>query len=200
MTVLNWPVGVPTLTDGTVLLRGWTEQDADAVYSACQDAEIQRWMDVPVPYLHKHAVQFVGEDSAGQWSSQTGAPFAITCFATGEVLGSCGLVNVDARHLVAEVVCAVAPQVRGGGVAHRAVGTLCDWAFREIGVARLEFYIEPRNEVSRAVAARTGCRQEGLLRSKVLIGESRRDVALYALIATDAPTHPPRCGVTVAIH
>lgn len=188
MTILGWPVVVPTLTDGSVMLRGWIDQDADAVYAACQDAEIQRRMDVPVPYLLEHATQYVGEQSAGQWLSQTGAPFAITRPANGEVLGSCGLVNVDARHLVAEVVCAVAPSARGGRVAQRAVGILCEWAFREIGMARLEFYIEPGNGASQAVAERVGCRQEGPLRNKVLSGGSRRDMAVYALINTDAPT------------
>lgn len=86
MTLLDWPLAVPTLTDGSVMLRGWIDEDADAVYAACQDAEIQRWMDIPVPYLLEHAIQFIGEQSAGQWSSQQGAPFAITCPANGGVL------------------------------------------------------------------------------------------------------------------
>lgn len=192
MTLLDWPVTVPTLTDGSVMLRGWIDEDADAVYAACQDAEIQRWMDVPVPYLLEHAIQFIGEQSAGQWSSQKGAPFAITCPAHGGVLGSCGLVKVDARHLVAEVVYAVAPSARGGHVAQRAVGILCEWAFRELGMARLEFYIEAGNAASRAVAERVGCRQEGVLRSKLLIGGSRRDMVVYALIKTDAPARQER--------
>ncbi|MDQ6730495.1 MAG: GNAT family N-acetyltransferase [Actinomycetota bacterium] len=57
-------------------------------------------------------------------------------------------VNVDGRHLVAEVVCAVAPSARGGRVAQRAVGILCEWVFREVSVARLEFYTEPGNAAS----------------------------------------------------
>lgn len=192
MTLLDWPVAVPTLTDGSVMLRGWSNQDADAVYAACQDPEIQRWMDIPVPYLLEHAIQFTGEHSARQWSSQKGAPFAITDPANGGVLGSCGLINVDARHLVAEVVYAIVPSARGSGVAQRAVGILCEWAFREIGIARLEFYIGPGNAASRAVADRVGCRLEGLLRDKALIGNSRRDLAIYALIKADTPARQPR--------
>jgi len=188
MALLDWPVAVPTLTDGSVMLRGWTDQDADAVYETCQDTAIQRWMDVPVPFLLEHAIQFVGEQSAGQWLSQKGAPFAITCPTNGEVLGSCGLVNVDAKHLVAEVVYAIDPSARGGRVAQRAVGILCEWAFREIGMSRLEFYIETENAASRAVAERVGCRQEGLLRTR----GSRGDVVVYALIKTDAPAHQER--------
>jgi RimJ/RimL family protein N-acetyltransferase len=51
-----------------------------------------------------------------------------------------------------------------------------------VGLARLEFYIEPSNIASRAVATRLGCQLEGVLRGKVLIQGTRRDMALYALL------------------
>ena len=91
--------------------RGWTARDADAVLAACQDPDIQRWMEVPVPYLPEHAAEFVGEHNQQQWSSQQGAPFAIAATDNDQVLGSCGLVAVNAHHLVAEVVCGVTPSV-----------------------------------------------------------------------------------------
>jgi RimJ/RimL family protein N-acetyltransferase len=173
---------VPILTDGWLTLRGWAAGDADAVLAACQDADTQRWMNVPVPYLPKHAADFVGEHSRRQWSSQQGAPFAIAATDDDQVLGSCGLVAVTATHRVAEVVYAVAPWARGGKVAQRAGRLLCHWALTEVGLARLEFYVEPSNVPSRAVAARLGCQFEGILHSKALIQGTRRDMALYALL------------------
>lgn len=182
MTSLAWPSTVPVLSDGPVTLRGWTADDAEAVLAACQDAETQRWMDVPVPYLPEHAADFVGAHSRQQWSSQRGAPFAIVATDDDRVLGACGLVAVTAPDLVAEVVCGVAPWARGRKVAQRAVRLLCDWALTDVGLARLEFYVEPSNVASRALADRLGCQFEGVLRSKALIRGTRRDMALYALI------------------
>jgi RimJ/RimL family protein N-acetyltransferase len=182
VTSLAWPSTAPILTDGWLTLRGWTPGDADAVLAACQDEDIQRWMDVPVPFLPEHAADFVGQHSRRQWSSQQGAPFAIAAAEDGRVLGSCGLVGVTASHLVAEVVYAVAPWARGRKVAQRAARLLCDWALADLGFARLEFYIEPSNAASRAVAAQLGCQFEGILRSKALIHCTRRDMALYALV------------------
>ena len=49
----------PTLTGSRVRLRPWRTEDVDAVCAACQDAEIQRWTQVPVPYARKHAEEFV---------------------------------------------------------------------------------------------------------------------------------------------
>jgi ribosomal-protein-alanine N-acetyltransferase len=99
-----------------------------------------------------------------------------------DLLGSCGLVAVNAEDLVAQVVWAVDRSARGHGVAQRAGRLLCDWALSDLGLARLEFYIEPANAASRAVAARLGCQLEGTLRSKSLIQGTRRDIALYALL------------------
>jgi RimJ/RimL family protein N-acetyltransferase len=90
VTSLAWPSTVPILTDGQLTLREWTARDADAALAACQDADTQRWMDVPVPYLPQHAANFVAEQSRQQWSSQQGAPFAIAATLDDQVLGSCG--------------------------------------------------------------------------------------------------------------
>lgn len=45
-------------------LRDLRTTDADWVFAACQDAEIQRWTLVPRPYLRTHAESFVA-DGAG---------------------------------------------------------------------------------------------------------------------------------------
>lgn len=52
------PEGQPTLTGPRVRLRPWWDDDVDAVFAACQDAEIQRWTEVPVPYRREHAAAF----------------------------------------------------------------------------------------------------------------------------------------------
>lgn len=179
---LRWPATMPVLRDEQVALRPWRANDAAAVLEACQDPEIQRWMDVPVPFLAQHADEFVGDRAREQWSSRQGAPFAITTSVSDQAVGSCGLVSVDQTDLVAQVVCAVHPSARGRQIGQRAGRLLCDWALRDLGIARLEFYIEPTNAASRAVATHLGCQLEGILRSKSVRRGSRRDFALYALL------------------
>jgi RimJ/RimL family protein N-acetyltransferase len=85
------PIDPVTIRDGRVLLRAWTAEDADAVYRACQDQEIQRWTAVPQPYRLEDAVEFVTAFTKRAWSEGTAAPFAVVDPATGEVLG----VHVD---------------------------------------------------------------------------------------------------------
>ena len=182
MSQFRWPDSAPILTGGSLRLRAWGPKDADAVFAACQDPGIQRWTLVPVPYEPQHAAEFVGELAASQWAAGTGAPFAVATAGDDEVVGACGLVAVDGENLVAEVGYWVAPWARGRRVAQDATRLLADWAFTEAGFERLELYIEPGNAASCAVAEKLGCEREGVLRSKAVVRDQRRDMALYALV------------------
>src|SRR4051794_3708568 len=56
----------PVRTDRLVL-RPWRADDEDAVFSACQDPEIQRWIGLtPVPYGLEDARRFVTETAPGE--------------------------------------------------------------------------------------------------------------------------------------
>ena len=65
--------GQRDLLGRTVRLRSWRPDDVGAVLAACQDPEIQRWTEVPVPYRHEHA-GFVAEGVLRQRSIHRGVP------------------------------------------------------------------------------------------------------------------------------
>jgi RimJ/RimL family protein N-acetyltransferase len=178
VTSLDWPDVPPQLRGEGVSLRGWRPDDADAVYRACQAADIQRWTTVPRPYLREHADGFVGAFAAEQWANHAAARFAV--MQADAVVGSCGLVHVDAAELVAEVGYWVAPWARGRGVGASALPLLSAWALDAGGLQRLEALIEPANAASCAVATASGFALEGVLRSKVVVSGERRDIAMYA--------------------
>ncbi|HEY8722481.1 MAG TPA: GNAT family protein [Gaiellaceae bacterium] len=84
-----------------------------------------------------------------------------------------------------ELAYVVAPEARGRGLAPRALRTLGDWAFAELGMQRLQLRIEPGNEVSHAVALRAGYEREGTLRSAFVVRGRRADVVMYSRLPTD---------------
>ncbi|MCB1258181.1 MAG: GNAT family N-acetyltransferase [Microthrixaceae bacterium] len=181
MTDINWTIEQPTLDANGIRLRPWRESDIDQVTAACQDAAIQRWTTVPVPYLRDHAVDFVESMAIEQWSDHSGALFCVAS-PDDRVLGSCGLVSVDAENLVAEVGYWVSAEARGAGVAQRSVKALAAWALGDGGMDRLEIYIEPANLASCRVAEQVGCVREGVLSSKALARGKRVDLVLYAMV------------------
>jgi ribosomal-protein-alanine N-acetyltransferase len=77
--------------------------------------------------------------------------------------------------------------VAGKGMASLAVALVCDHAFGQVGLHRLQADIRPENLPSQKLVERLGFRQEGLLRRYLDIDGDWRDHLSYALLAEDVP-------------
>ena len=172
----------PTLTGRSVRLRPWRPDDVDAVLAACQDAETQRWTQVPVPYRREHAEGFVTDIAASTWADG-GALFAVEPVDGGALLGSIGL--FPPHDGFAEAGYWTVPGARRRGFTAEALSVLTAWAFDELGLRRVELHVDPANAGSRGVAERAGFRAEGIVRQRLLHRGQPSDVVLYALLATD---------------
>lgn len=163
------------LRDDLILLRPWREDDAGAVYAACQDAQIQRWIPViPRPYTHQHARAFVrGEHGLGRHQ------FAVE--REGEVIGSIGM-GVD-ESKIGRIGYWCASDARGQGITTRALRLLCRHALCELGLERLELTADPENVASQRVATKVGFQREGALRSHQRHPDGhRRDSVVFSLL------------------
>ena len=167
----------PPLRHGELTLRRWHTTDVTELVRACGDRDIIRWTPVPAPYTEADAVAFIAR-SDDLWASGRGVAFAIVGTATGELLGAVQLIRRNAR---ASVGFWLAPDARGSGVATRAVRLVAEWAFRELGVRRLELATDPRNRPSHRVAERVGFTREGIRRRALKFRGERRDSLVFAL-------------------
>lgn len=174
----------PTLTGERVRLRPWRIDDVDAVHAACQDAAIQRWTQVPVPYGRADAEHFVGKVSAGMWA-EGGASFAVEPLTGGPLIGSMGLFPPSDGF--AEAGYWTAPAGRGHGFTAEALAVLTGWALRDLGLRRVELLVDPANTGSRRVAERAGFAAEGLVRQRFLHRGKPSDVVLYARLCSRPP-------------
>lgn len=178
------------LRDDSLVLRPWAENDAPAVYAACQDPEIQRWIPtIPRPYTHENARAFV-TDAIGLGPHQ----FAIV--EDGRVVGSIGL--HPANHKTGHLGYWCAPEARSRGTTTRALRRLCRYALDELGFERLGLTTDVDNLASQRVAEKVGFRRDGVLRSHFRHPDGhRRDSALFSLLpgellaTAEAATRPP---------
>jgi hypothetical protein len=76
---------VTPLVGEAVQLRPLSDEDEAAVYSACQDSEIQRWTSVPSPYSSDDARSYI-DFSKRAWQEGSIATFSILS-EKGEFLG-----------------------------------------------------------------------------------------------------------------
>jgi RimJ/RimL family protein N-acetyltransferase len=150
-----WSGEQPVLTDGTVLLRPFSAADADAVFRACQDPEIQHFTQVPVPYLRSSAEEFVAL-CAQWWREGETADFAVCDGGSGVVLGVMGVVGADHERAAAGFGYWTAPWGRGRGATSRAARLAAGWALGPGGMRTLRAEVEHANPASMRVLEHAG--------------------------------------------
>jgi ribosomal-protein-alanine N-acetyltransferase len=180
------PIEFPVegLSDGVVRVRLIADDDLPAITASCQDPEIARFTTIPTPYQRHHAREWQQRSAAGI-AAGTDVGAVVADAGTDRLLGSVGLHGIDP----ATGRCAggywVARDARGRGVATRGMRLLCSYAARELGIERIELWIEPSNLPSQGVAEAVGFRREGLMRSFMPIQGRRRDMLMYSLLPND---------------
>jgi len=163
------------LRDESIVLRPWSEDDAPAVYRACQDREIQHWMPIiPRPYTLDDARAFV-TGAGGPDRNQ------LAIVEQGMVIGSIALRVDDSNTGRIGYWCV--SQARGRGITTRALRRLCRHALDELGLDRLELITDSDNVASQRVAEKVGFRREGVLRSHLPHPDGRRrDSVMFSLL------------------
>ena len=172
--------GAPDLTDESVRLRGWLPTDALAVFAACQDPRIARFVPIPQPYTMAVATGYVTFAAA---ATETGpdAHLAIVDPTEDTLLGAISRHGGDGHR--AWFGYWLAPGARGRGVATRALRLLVDWTLATTDVIRLELYTDPDNDASGRVALRAGFELEGVRRAWDVGRDGRPiDSVFYVLV------------------
>ena len=148
-----------TITDDTQIVQVYFEllthrlrplqsSDADWIYHACQDAEVQRWTKIPRPYTRDHAKSFVFDQNGELLAN------AIINSRTGETAGVAGIHHI--KDGVATVGYWIAPQARRAGAASTALKILPSIVKRLGDAQTVRAIIAETNVASRATAERAG--------------------------------------------
>ncbi|MGH8793597.1 MAG: GNAT family N-acetyltransferase [Stackebrandtia sp.] len=155
-------------------LRPARETDLDAIYKACQDAEMQRWTTIPRPYEREHAEGFLRFAEDG-WRRGEKAVF-VMADADDRYCGSVDLrLNHGGDPGSAEVGFHTAPWARGKGYMTEATRRVCAYAFEELDVERVVWRAMVGNDGSRRVADKAGFVFEGTLHGELVRFGERSD-------------------------
>ena len=153
------PVRLEDPTTG-IELKAPTEKDIPAIVAACQDPAIADFTTVPSPYTEAEARTFVAEVVPASWSTG-GAEWGI--FREGGELA--GMIGLAARaDSSVEIGYWVAPDWRGSGALHPAIGLALDFAFDQLGAKKVFWSAVVGNWGSWRVAWKHGFRREGISR------------------------------------
>jgi RimJ/RimL family protein N-acetyltransferase len=173
------------LTDGPTTLRAWRDTDVPALVAACQDPEIPRWTPVPQPYGEADARAYL-LTRHDHIHAGTAAPFAIVDTSDpGRALGSIALIRIAWEHGRAEVGYWLGREARDRGHTTRGVRLICAWAFRSLGLERINLFAATANVASQRVAERAGFMREAVLRSYLRAKAGQLDAVAFGLLADE---------------
>jgi len=173
-----WPSHPPT--QGSVVLRPFTDSDAHLAFELAEDPYIPLIGSLPAEPDDQQSRQWV-QRMRGRYQEGTGFAFAVADAVTGTAVGTIGLWLADLPHGRAAAGYSMSPHQRGRGSAGSALRALTDFAWTIPTIHRVELRIEPWNNASIGVAERAGYHREGLMRRYQEIGGTRRDMLLYAI-------------------
>jgi RimJ/RimL family protein N-acetyltransferase len=134
-----------------LVLRPLVVSDVDWIHAACQDADIQRWTTVPVPYTRADAEHFVATFPGRTW---TWAVVDTSTQSPGLAMAS--IHEIDPITGEADAGYWVAPWARRRGVATWAVGQLAAQARAMPTVGSIALIIAADNVASRRTAEAAG--------------------------------------------
>ncbi len=118
-----------------------------ALYTACQDPDIGRWVSIPQPFTLSDAEAQIAEWRS-MWRDGSGAPFAIVDPDSEQLLGAVVRIGPDGHQ--ATLGCWVARDARGRGIGTRALRRVAEWTFDTTDVVRVDAYIMVGNASLRA--------------------------------------------------
>jgi RimJ/RimL family protein N-acetyltransferase len=173
------------LRQGSVTLRPWREEDADALVARIGDPAIVLFLDrIPQPYTRSDALDYIHACQEG-WRAWTQTNFAIFVDELTGAAGSMGIGWAELDEGVAEIGYWVAAEARDRGVATTAAHLAAEWAFgAEPRLERLQLRADALNPASNRVAEKAGFTREGVLRSQrrnVRLGR-RADFVMWSLL------------------
>jgi RimJ/RimL family protein N-acetyltransferase len=127
------------------------------------------------------------ETALREQNENTALPFATIEIKSGTIVGSSRFANADHANRRVEIGWTwVAPAWQRSAVNTEAKLLMMRHAFEVLGCIRVEFKTDSRNVKSRAALAGIGAREEGTLRSHMIVQNGyRRDSVYFSVIEAE---------------
>lgn len=174
----------PTLRTARLLLRPFTERDADAIFALQSNPNVLRYWDAPPWKERVRAERFI-EACRQMEQERTGVRLAVERAADAVFIGWCCLVRWNQEHRSAAIGYCFDDSVWGQGFATEAAGALLQWGFDTLDLNRVQAETDTRNTSSGRVLEKLGFVREGTLREDCIVDGEVSDSWVYGLLERD---------------
>lgn len=170
-----------------VRLRSYTPDDAEQLYDAVIESfeELSRWL----AWCRK-GYSLADAQAWCQWAAESFAAGEAYHFVAEalrvesiEFAGGCSLTpTTDRANNVVQLGYWTRSTLAGCGVATKAASAAVAFAFDRLAAERVEILIATGNKASQRVAEKIGAQREGVMRSRLAVGDRRHDAFVYGIL------------------
>jgi RimJ/RimL family protein N-acetyltransferase len=173
------------LVDEEILLRPFRLNDSAQLYCAVHESlkELKPWMSWATDGYNEQSAREYITIGRARWEEHTFYGFAIT--RGDDLLGACTLSSIHTIYHFCNLGYWVRTSCHGQGIAGRAAKLAARFAFEYLGMIRVEIVIGVGNHASLRVAEKIGAHKEGILRNRIVVGETIYDAHMYSLVPSD---------------
>ena len=178
-----------TLADSRTVIRPLVPGDAAACHAAVRESldTVGRWMPWCHPaYSIRDSQQWIATCQA-QWADGQAFEFGIFDPDGTEVWGGVGINQINRMYSFANLGFWVRASRVRNGVAIAAARLAAGFAFRELGLTRIEIVALVDNVASRRVAEKLGATFECVARNRLVHNGVPFAAAVYSLVPGDLP-------------
>ena len=191
------PLPTPTLRSARLLLRPFSEGDADAIYAIQSNPRVLRYWDAP-PWTDRGRADAFIAACRKMEEDGSGARFAIETPENGAFLGWCAMFRWNPGYKSLGIGYCLDEPVWGKGYATEAVRAMLEWAYGTLDLNRVEAELDTRNVASARVLEKLGFQREGLRREDCIVSGEVSDSWVYGLLKRDWTAQPNAAEVAGA--
>ena len=169
-------------------IRSFELEDVEPLFVAISESkkELMPWMPWCHPDYRIEETKAWIEQCRTAWAEGRSYSFAIYDCRSGQILGGCGVDEINPLHRLANLGYWVRTSATGQNVATEAALLAARFAFSTLALNRLDILVAEGNGRSQRVAEKVGAKREGLLRSRLVTREGQsRDAFLFSLLPRD---------------
>ncbi len=178
---------LPVLETEDLVLRRPARKDAKDIFRYASDPEVARYV-LWEPHRSVSETRLYVRELRSRLRAGCPSSWVAVHRETGTVIGTIGFMWYSTENRSAELGYSFSREYWNRGYATQALKAVADAVFRSLPVNRLEAQHDLRNPASGRVMQKSGFRQEGILRSRIMNKGEYVDVALYAILRSDWET------------
>ncbi|MEC0330212.1 GNAT family protein [Paenibacillus macerans] len=172
----------PQLETERFVLRKLTTEDAEDLFQYFSNDEVTKYYDLDRFDSLRQAEELIQNWNI-RYLERRGFRWAITVKSEGDrVIGTCGFHNWSQEHYKAEIGYELDPEYWRQGVMSEVLQEILRFGFEDLGLNRIEAFIDPDNIRSRYLLEKIGFHEEGYLKECFFEKNQFVDAVLFALL------------------